>query len=94
MLRYAGVFRMADGAREVVAPRMARSLRQMNPRFPVLLTKFGSPFRATGKLASDRDDGRGIRIPNIPICPLEVARRRRFEELVLPADRRAMKALP
>ncbi len=58
----------------------------MNPRFPVLLTKFGSPLRATGKLAGDGEYHSGVGAPNILLGALKVARKRRFIELVLPSD--------
>ena len=40
-----------------------RPLRQVNPRFPVLLSKFRCAFAAASKSWCDGENYRGIRIP-------------------------------
>ena len=63
-----------------------RALRQVNPRFPVLLSKFRCSFAPASKRWCDGENYHGIRVPDIPFSPLKVARRRSFFEVVLGAD--------
>ena len=63
-----------------------RPLRQVNPRFPVLLSKFRCSLTPASKRWSDGENYRGIRVSDIPLSPLKVTRRRSFDELVLGAD--------
>ena len=59
-----------------------RPLRQMNPRFPMLLSKFRCAFAPASQRWRESKNHRGIRVPYIPLGPLEVARRRRFVKRV------------
>ena len=63
-----------------------RPLCQVNPRFPVLLSKFRCAFAAASKSWSDGENYRGIRVSDIPLSPLKVTRRRSFYEVVWGAD--------
>ena len=74
---------LKDHSRAFIA---RRPLRQVNPRFPVLLSKFRCSFAAASKSWRDGENYRGIRVSDIPLSPLKVTRRRSFDELVLGAD--------
>ena len=74
---------LKDQSRAFIA---RRPLRQVNPRFPVLLSKFRCAFAPASKRWSDCENYRGIRVSDIPLSPLKVTRRRSFYEVVLGAD--------
>ena len=58
----------------------------MNPRFPVLLSEFRCAFAAASKRWCEGKNYSAIRVSDIPLSPLKVARRRSFYEVVLGAD--------
>ena len=59
-----------------------RALHWVSLRFTVLLSESRCAFAAAGQRWRDGKNNSGIRVPDIPLGPLEVARGRRFVKRV------------